>query len=284
MSTTSEEARHCTMLNNLGVDIMLFGDFDLAISTLRECMTIARNALKRANPTERLAHQKRGVRIEDPTPLMNTPRSRIIEDWFAYASTVFDNQPMSALEDTTVRTTTMDDLEDDNSSNFFICRSPISIPEDETIPSVTPVHAIVIVYNMALCYHLYGLVGDRTNACVSSKITTGLNPDLRCAMLTTAASLYRLCEEMVRLDGIRASNLFCMTLANNLGSLHSTMGSNDRAKHCFQYVLSLQIMLVDRNNSHPKDATRQDVAIAAIDGFWFNTSRLVLAKVAASTA
>ena len=259
---SAEEQRHCNMLNNLGVDIMRCGNYDLAITAFRECMAIARNALKRGKGEQQKLNENLQASKE------SRDSETCVQLWFSSVDTVFDQQPVPAHE--TISAMELD--EEKSLASFFICRSPITIPEDHSASCVTPIHAVVAMFNMALCYHIYGLEGGLGNDNIDAT-----NPSYE--LLSTSASLYRLCEEMVYLDGIGASPLFCMTLANNLGSVHSTMGSNDQALYCFRYLLSIQMMYVSSSNKHGPNHN-----VEALNGFWSNTARLILNNCTAPAA
>ena len=242
-----QQVRTCTWLNNVATDSMKSGDIDLAISSLRECITTVRDALTPRFQGIVNDNNSCGLRVE--TEHQNVMQeenegSSYLQSWITYENTNVKHQLDVALEASL------------DNRGIYISTNPIIIPHDvsETVPCVTPVHALVSMFNMALCYHMKATQEQQ-------------DEDLLMDSISKAINLYKLCDDLIRTSGIRASLVFCMTITNNLGSLYSMLGSKDQSISCFERLLSTQMLLMDRNHS-----------AATFDGFWYNTSRLVLSQ------
>ena len=304
------EPSYCIMLNNLGVHYIQSGDLDLAIETLRECMSTVRAALPR---NEEQQQQQNGT-----SSLSSTTTSENVCRWFIQCSkTAYQHDHHPKMEE-----------DDDGSEGNFIYRNPVSIPENDDSTedeppnqqpnsAVSTIHAIVTMFNLAICYHLKGLGTIENGATIAHK---GLDDSMEAAAnanttmmdeeeerrkktntlighhyLTTSMALYQYCAEMIQLENISAGPYFSMTLANNIGSIHSVFGDEEQAKVWFQQLLSAQMLLVDhkqidrytgRNTNTIDNNNRIDQQYnhhnhsmhTPFDGFWYNTSRLVLSQ------
>ena len=305
MTTHSQYQHYCVMLNNLGVHYINCGDYDLAVSTLRECMSTVRAALPRQQEqVQQQQHQ-----------LIQLKHERNIYKWFIHCS----------------RTASHDKSPVDE-SDYFIYKNPISIPTNNETPTtamsssethheqqvpvqqaedaISPIHAIVTLFNLSLCYHLKGLNTITTTGTADDEEMGDGDDDkeTRNAIghhyLKTSVALYKYCDDMIRSEHISVGPFFYMTIANNIGSIYSVWGDQDQAKVWFQHLLSTQLLIVDHKhlyhhnhhhgmeeeddysniNSDRNDDDCHQIVHSPFDGFWYNTSRLVLSNCSSPAA
>jgi hypothetical protein len=121
--------------------------------------------------------------------------------------------------------------------------------------------SFVLLYNLALAYHLRGLK-DRL---------------LRNVHLSTALTLYEHAHAMLTIDeGMDVSSLHIMAIASNLGHVHALLGHERRANICFQHLLSVILYVVDCG-----EGTSNDLKL---DGFFCNIMPMIASKVTAAAA
>ena len=293
------------MLNNLGVHYINCGDYDLAVSTLRECMSTVRAALPR--------QQEHGQQEEQQIQLKH---ERNIYRWFIHCSRTacHDKSPV-------------------DESDYFIYKNPISIPTNNETTSTTstsssemhheqqvqeqedaisPIHAIVTMFNLSLCYHLKGLTMMKSTGTADNEEMGDGDDDKETRntishhYLKTAVALYKYCDDMIRSEHISVGPFFYMTIANNIGSIYSVWGDQDQAKVWFEHLLSTQLLVVDHKHLHHHHhhlhgifddesndsndtSNRNDdgchqIVHSPFEGFWYNTSRLVLSNCSSPAA
>ena len=143
----------------------------------------------------------------------------------------------------------------------YIFRHPISYDND--CEDAMKILSVITIFNLALGYHLRGLrCGGGRSKAVSDED------------LDKAVPLYELCYEILQVEDIDAGPFFLMAIANNIGMIYSVRGADDRAALFFEHLLSTQMFLV----------TGGDDSVATLDGYWCNTSRLVLSERSAPAA
>jgi hypothetical protein len=121
--------------------------------------------------------------------------------------------------------------------------------------------SFVLLYNLALAYHLRGLT-DRLS---------------RNAYLSTALTLYEHAHAMLTIDeGMDVSSLHIMAIASNLGHVHALLGHKRRANVCFQHLLSVILYVVDCGEGTSKELN--------LEGFFCNIMPIIATKVTAAAA
>jgi hypothetical protein len=122
--------------------------------------------------------------------------------------------------------------------------------------------SLIVIFNLALAYHLAAV---QNNMCRRR--------------LQKALQLYEIAYQMqleTQHEQQQVNSLrFTIIIANNVGEIHRTV--NDRSKHmkCLQQLLSAIIYLVD---------CQSPVESIELEGFFRNTSQLILQKRCASAA
>jgi tetratricopeptide (TPR) repeat protein len=122
--------------------------------------------------------------------------------------------------------------------------------------------SLIVIFNLALAHHLAAV---RNNMCRRR--------------LQKAAKLYKLAYEahLMEQEPMQQVNSlhFTMIIANNLGEIHRTVKNRSKHMMCLQLLLSTIMYLVD--NKIPAESIE-------LDGFFRNTSQLILQKRCASAA
>jgi len=145
-----------------------------------------------------------------------------------------------------------------SADEHFIFRSPIVVPGNSMQPTSFQYYvklSYVLLYNLALSHHLSALAQATTN---------GLTPNKK---LQKAIALYELAYTIQMTEDIQLSVLQTMAIVNNLGQIHTALGSKEKSQQCFQHLLST-IMFVNDCGDH--DAVQQ------MDGFMGNVMELIL--------
>lgn len=152
-----------------------------------------------------------------------------------------------------------------------IFSAPILLPTKKHPTTVTPelVHtpgccevlSYAVMYNLALAYHLRGMEEHG-------------NSSLKDRCLCTSAALYEHAHQL--LEANELSILHEMAIACNLGHIYRTLGSEDRARLCFEHLLSMMLYVVD--------CGRDGKIMGMMDGFFYNVMPLICSRHAAAAA
>jgi tetratricopeptide (TPR) repeat protein len=157
----------------------------------------------------------------------------------------------------------IDNSGDSQEQKTFMYRCAIHIDdaaEDTTYSYESrAVVSAVLIFNLALAYQLE-----------AAKTTTGNDRYLK-----KAAKLYELAYRMPREEQLESSTLFSMTCINNMGLVYQDLRDIVAARKCFEHLLSTLMFLVDCGET--------DV-VPDMDGFFMNTSHLVVAQASAAAA
>jgi hypothetical protein len=90
----------------------------------------------------------------------------------------------------------------------------------------------VILYNLALSYHLRGMENEEEH--------------LRVAYLQKALTLYEHAHHILSSQApVDLSLLHTLAIASNLGHIHHVIGDEEKAQVCFQHLLSTILYIVD---------------------------------------
>lgn len=119
------------------------------------------------------------------------------------------------------------------SANFVIY--PLDFPRDLSLSGQTgEVLSYVVIYNLALAWHLWGHKTPQTNE--------------RHMFLEKALNLYRLADGIMRNGRMKAGPSLYMALVNNMGNVYFCLGNTERANACFQLVLETMMCVLDQGN------------------------------------
>jgi tetratricopeptide (TPR) repeat protein len=156
----------------------------------------------------------------------------------------------------------LDNSCDSQEQKTFMYRRAIYIDaaEDTTCSYESrEVASAVLIYNLALAYQL-----------AAAKTTTGND-----RYLEKSAKLYGLAIRILHEAHLESSTFFYMTCINNMGLAYQDLRDIAKAQKCFEHLLSNLMFLVDFGMT--------DV-VPDMDGFFMNTSYLVVAQASAAAA
>lgn len=149
------------------------------------------------------------------------------------------------------------------SSSIF--RDPICMASKCKLPRAElekcEVLSYVILYNLALSYHLRGMDEEEQH--------------LKIAYLQKALTLYEHAHHILSSQDIDVSLLHTMAIASNLGHIHHVIGDEERAQMCFQHLLSTILYVVDCGEGSK---------IETLDGFFRNVMPLICQSSSAAAA
>ena len=160
-------------------------------------------------------------------------------------------------------------------------------PQQQLPPAA---YAAITLFNLGLTYNLEGLNNNKT---VNNNNREAAS--YRLNHIKTAISMYELCNECLRSEDVDAGPHFMMIVANNLGVCCELIGDKESAKQFFEYLLSVQMFLTDShqlncttntniNSTSTITASTTIGSPSVSDGFWCNTSSLVLSDCSAAAA
>ena len=266
---TRSEQWDCIMMNNRGVDMIHESNFDNAIWCLQKGLIAIKNY-----------HSRYGRRYEQVDQHSCNSAFVAVNEWIAKSKVTMEQQQHQSHK---VFTKTQ--------SNYpYLCTTPITIYEefDSTTNNVEPtqppmVHAAIVLFNLAVAYNLKGIiVNDKNNS-------NGDNTNL--VHIRTAITLYELCHGCIQDEIYDFGPYFMMTLANNLGVCNSLLHDHHSANEFFQYLLSLQMYVLDCRQlrcNYVNDNDMTDDQAGGLEeitkGFWYNTSKLILSDCTAPAA
>jgi hypothetical protein len=146
----------------------------------------------------------------------------------------------------------------------YIYGQAIYLPKDLVQESATKylsrlTIAVAVTFNMALAHQLLATQG-------------GI---YRNALLGKAARIYERSFTMFQNHGSDGGTIFVLASLNNLAMIHKASGNDFVASKCFQRLLSMLMILVDRG--HEQSAP-------CFDGFLTNTAHLVSRQTVAAAA
>lgn len=139
-----------------------------------------------------------------------------------------------------------------------ICMASV-LPSEEL--EKCEVLSYVILYNLALSYHLRGMDEEEHH--------------LKVAYLQKALTLYEHAHHILSSQDIELSLLHTMAIASNLGHIHHVVGDEQRAQMCFQHLLSTILYVVDCGEGSK---------IETFDGFFRNVMSLICTSSPAPAA
>jgi len=143
------------------------------------------------------------------------------------------------------------------SDNEYLYHQSIFIPpEYDTTCCEASFLSCVIVFNLALCHHLSAqYCADNTQAR---------------SFLRSASHIYDLCIKLNQNSQFQETSvLFSATVANNLGLVARRLGDVKATDKCFQYVLSILMLLTDYSQYHGKMSPLP----SQLEGFFVNVAQ-----------
>lgn len=180
-------------------------------------------------------------------------------------------------------------------SGGYIYRYPIycapTFSHQDHHPGITLL--VMILFNLALAYHLVSIVPFSSSPCSSSEVCH--------RRLTKALQLYEFFYELQMERNIFSTQAM-LAVANNVGEIHRLVGNHNKHRTCLQHLTSC-LMLVAEDVTSQNDSsmeqrqqqqqpnsrwnsatTRMQPNSEEMRGFWKNASQLVLQNNCACAA
>jgi tetratricopeptide (TPR) repeat protein len=249
-------------LNNQGVQLMTeHGDYRQAISAFTRGVSIIRQELSRQYKEQQRCKQQDCSCSTDSEESARLLREEDDDDFIPscpfHKLATDSSSPLTSSSEKRDETTADDQLEP------FIMKNPIFIPTTNYCSCYK--HCVKLsfiqLYNLALANHLLALDGKQV-------------PDKK--RLQTARGLYELAYtlQLTEMD-IQPTLLQVMVIVNNLGQVHTALDNHDKARECFENLLSTLLFYVDcggNNDENHQDHREQ------LDGFLSNVLPLIFAN------
>jgi tetratricopeptide (TPR) repeat protein len=170
---------------------------------------------------------------------------------------------------------------------YFIYDSPLGInacPPNGTWQDISTTDSAIVIFNLALSLHLGSVKSNGTQQLSSPSETL----DEQSKQLEMAKSLYELAYRLQgQIDETQCNFRFIFAVTNNLGHVLKSLQKPQRAIQCYEHLLSMLMYVVDCSAGGGGGTPSSEVISAGgaeMDGYFRNTSRLVLADSAAAAA
>eukprot|EP00934_Nitzschia_sp_Nitz4_P005309 Nitzschia sp. Nitz4//scaffold30_size153850//74872//75606//NITZ4_002780-RA/size153850-processed-gene-0.43-mRNA-1//-1//CDS//3329547270//5299//frame0 len=235
------------MMANQAAQLIDEGHYSLAASELTTALSLNKQALSSAINNSNSTPDLPGFSKRTPTPIsISNPSLNLLRQ-------------VCSASDLNKKCVCMDDASNDGSDCSYVYRKTLYLPTDlrctETPFEVFMTFSVVIMFNLALCYHLSAMNKNEDTE--------------RRDSLYKASSLYTLHHQMLtKAQDFDSKMMLLLASVNNLGHVKSLLGDSDSGNECFQWMLNTLLLL---NTS--KWAQRNNVSL---EGFFQNTSHLVL--------
>jgi tetratricopeptide (TPR) repeat protein len=224
--------------NNEGVSLIENGLYDEAVSEFSKGLTLVKKILALQEDDDQADEAESSAEPESQSPSYHFHKMQ---------------EPKA--------TTECGDQEEFLSDETFIFRAPLYIQSrvtDHTSFTYYVESSFMLLYNLALTHHLSSLSGNNTQK-----------------SLRKALALYELAYTIQTTEDIQLTVLQTMAIANNLGQIHAALDDAEKARQCFQHLLS-SIMFM--NDCGERDSVEQ------MDGFIANVMPLILMGTSAPAA
>lgn len=263
-----EEASHLssTELNNRGAFCIETRGYDQAISALSQALKSTITEMNASKGAESLEEKKPAVPQEEMMDCYEGDSIDIASSFTCFFR--YTPPPPPRQEGCCVVEYAANRTETEERCGY-IYKQPIRIPEShchmEEAEFQTSSSA-VILFNLGLAHHLRGMEDDSGPPLVPSKI------------LSKALTMYELCTQVLAQEGIQADILFDMILANNIGQLHTVLGSTLKARLCFEHLLAtIMFRLVNCGGKQEfGDDSLTTAGDDVLDGFLENACQLLI--------
>ena len=129
--------------------------------------------------------------------------------------------------------------EDPSSSSLFVYQTPLQLPLKDELSTNMSIQCLTVMFNLALAFHVQGMM------LANNQSQQKQHGDL----LRNSIQMYELCYEMMSTEyNLNPGIYFIMSLTNNLGCAHATLGGDDniyKSHKCFYHLLSMQMYVTD---------------------------------------
>ena len=250
-------------LNNRACIYIHQGDYENAITILKEGLQIAKQSTKEAQ--EEQSHHCCSSSAATTTPTTQSPQD-CHDESAAVAS--FEMTPGEVLKTTAqAASTAAAKFRCGDPSKPFVCDDPIpitSFPITMEGDDIVAYLSFTLLFNLALSYHLRALQDDSMCREVSSRL------------FETAQRLYEYTFQL-QSQLTEVSVLTTVALLNNLAQVHKSLKNEFEAYQCEKLLLSALLLIVDMGEPAWKDR---------VDSYMCNVMHLIFTEsgVAASAA
>ena len=295
-----QQRHEILLLNNRGAEYLRCGEFDDAIKTLGDALTGV----------------KQCARMEEADDGCSSCSGELdLGEWFR---TVLELR----TEQTSKQSIELQQQQQHNmmvnhqhhpSHHGYVYRHPIELPMDDDIAIMLRVQCVTIMFNLGMAFHLRGISYSQCYVGIDNRQVYEQSDEnsIRVWALQNAIAMYELCYEMMGTEKINPGLHFIMSLTNNLGHSHALLHNFDKARICWQQLLSIQMFLVDsvppeelavtasstsgaslqngdgennNNNTTGDSDSSSGRRLTPWEGFLDNTSSLILNDCCASAA
>jgi tetratricopeptide (TPR) repeat protein len=230
--------------NNEGVSLIESGLYDEAISTFSKGLTLVKQVLALQGDDDQADEAAADSMETSAEPASDSP--------ICYFHKMQEPQATNECRD----------QEEVLSDEPFIFRAPLYIQSRVTDHASSTAYYVkssfMILYNLALTHHLSALSRNDTQK-----------------RLQKALKLYELAYTIQMTEDIQLTVLQTMAIVNNLGLIHTALEDEEKARQCFQHLLSSIMFL---NDCGDRDSVEH------MDGFIANVMPLVLMGSSAPAA
>ena len=343
MTVSLFQQRHSILLlNNSGAEYIRCGDLDAAIQTLGDALSEVKQCARMEEEQEEQAKADEsgggwttrscyGVDGEEEMDLTEwfsdilELMTTTMEQQMKQQNTSELQQQQEQQQQQIIMTTTsgmlachhLQPVAHNNYCGGYVYSYPIELPIDDDIAIILKVQCVTIMFNLAMAFHLLGLKNSSSSQMYHHRQSdkddnnnNNNNSAVRVWAFENAIAMYELCYEMMGSEQINPGLQFIMSLTNNLGHAHAMLHSFEKAKICWQQLLSIQMFLVDSSETATTAATEETTTttiptvgggaaadsssdndtsnhrrfVSPWEGFFDNTSSLILNNICASAA
>jgi tetratricopeptide (TPR) repeat protein len=246
-------------LNNRAGHLLENGSYEFALLMYREALIILKE------------HEQRCQQEEQQDECDETVSTATA------ASATFDELPISSRKQRSLKknlATFEEEESNNNNEGDFVYQSPIQVSAEDFKEHQQAFYEselnCIILFNMALAYHLWALEGsiDREN---TTKETTTISQ----RRLMKALKCYEMSFTMQGELGSVMSITSILALVNNCASIYKLLKREKRAKKFYGHMLSTIMAMIELDEASEVDQ---------LAGFLYNVSKLVLRSNVAPAA
>jgi hypothetical protein len=219
--------RSISVYNNEGVDGVEHGCYDDAIVSFTNALEILRPLMPGAKAKPHIFEEIDFVEMNSRNPRHDgTPMP---QNMFAPASHIA-SAPSNENNPCKTHSTHTGDMR-------FVFRDPIEIPfnavaKSAPSPRLFSKLSIVVMYNLALAFHLSSLQNFSVERLIRAK------------------QLYEFTFQMHLQESCDVTLLYSLALMNNLGLIYQVLSDSERSNQCFKNMLATMMFLLEANEAH----------------------------------
>eukprot|EP00934_Nitzschia_sp_Nitz4_P004184 Nitzschia sp. Nitz4//scaffold30_size153850//66942//67781//NITZ4_002776-RA/size153850-processed-gene-0.12-mRNA-1//1//CDS//3329547258//4174//frame0 len=269
--TNDHVALHQTVatMANHAAQLVDQGHYSMAARELTEALSVNKHALS-------ISSEGRSLHAASRRPQESSsgasPPSLLRQVCLASGGVTANNKKLDE-ETNLIRSDDAATTTESTGRDFVLCSNTLYIPTGEyhgLLETPLETHMVlsaVILFNLALCYHLAALNMNKEDTDKNFTLT-------RREALCKACSLYSLHYQMLAteedqdFDAVKV--MLLLASINNLGHVNTLLGEDAAANKCFQWMLNTLLLLVNSRQ------WTQRIEGVSLEGFFQNTVHLVL--------